>query len=108
MILSPEFGEKIDLDQMTREVMARMERDLGTKLEWVAVSHFNTDHPHVHVALRGVRDDGSPLELPREYVRAGIRQHAERACTLQLGLRTALDAASAETEGSRGAAIHVA
>lgn len=96
VILSPEFGERIDLDQMTREVMARMERDLGTKLEWVAVAHFNTSHPHVHVALRGVRGDGSALKLPRDYVRSGIRQHAEKACTLQLGLRTALDAASAE------------
>lgn len=96
LILSPEFGDRVDLDQMTREVLVRMERDLGTKLEWVAVTHFNTDHPHVHVALRGIRDDGSPLDLPREYVRSGIRQHAEQVCTLQLGYRTSLDAAAAE------------
>ena len=50
-----------------------MEKDLGTRLEWVAVSHFNTEHPHTHVALRGVRDDGSVLDLPRDYIKSGIR-----------------------------------
>src|SRR5579871_5305660 len=53
LIVSPEFGERVDLDRLTRDLMARMEKDLGTKLEWVAVTHFNTEHPHVHIALRG-------------------------------------------------------
>ena len=29
-----------------------MERDLGTRLEWVAFDHHNTAYPHVHVAIR--------------------------------------------------------
>ncbi len=95
-IVSPEFGERVDLEQLTRELMKRMEGDLGTKLEWVAVRHFNTEHPHVHVALRGRRDDGSVLDLPREYVKAGIRLIAEDLCTRQLGYRTELDAREAE------------
>jgi hypothetical protein len=73
-----------------------MEEDLGTKLEWVAVRHFNTEHPHVHVASRGRRDDGSVLDLPREYVKAAIRLIAEDLCTRQLGFRTELDAREAE------------
>lgn len=73
-----------------------MEGDLGTRLEWVAVRHFNTEHPHVHVALRGRQDDGSELDLPREYVKAGIRSIAEDLCTRQLGYRTELDAREAE------------
>ena len=73
-----------------------MEKDLGTRLEWVAVSHFNTEHPHTHVALRGVRDDGSVLDLPRDYVKAGIRMIAEDLCTRQLGYRNELDARAAE------------
>lgn len=72
--------------------MQRMEGDFGTRLEWVAVNHFNTEHPHVHVALRGVRENGSVLDLPREYVKAGIRSIAEDLCTRQLGYRTQLDA----------------
>ncbi len=95
-IVSPEFGERVDLEQLTRELMQKMEGDLGTKLEWVAVRHFNTEHPHVHVALRGRRDDGSVLDLPREYVKAGIRLIAEDLCTRQLGYRTELDAREAE------------
>ncbi len=95
-IVSPEFGDRVDLQRLTRDLMEKMERDLGTHLEWVAVSHFNTEHPHTHVALRGVRDDGSVLDLPREYVKSGIRTIAEDLCTRQLGYRTELDAREAE------------
>jgi type IV secretory pathway VirD2 relaxase len=94
-IISPEFGDRVDLERLTRDLMARMERDLATRLEWVAVSHFNTGHPHVHVALRGRRADGSALMLGRDYVRHGIRAVAEDLCTIQLGYRTSLDAADA-------------
>ena len=96
LILSPEFGDRMDLERLTREVMKRMEQDLGTRLEWVAVSHHNTEHPHVHVALRGLRDDGQALRLERSYVKEGIRAIAAEACTRQLGYRTELDAAEAE------------
>jgi len=50
-----------------------MEKDLGTKLEWVAAEHYNTEHPHVHAVIRGVRDSGEVLRLSREYVQQGIR-----------------------------------
>jgi type IV secretory pathway VirD2 relaxase len=85
----------VDLQQLTRDLMTRMERYLATRLEWVAVSHFNTEHPHTHVALRGRRTDGSVLTLGREYVKHGIRTVAEDLCTRQLGYRTSLDAAEA-------------
>ncbi len=93
LIVSPEFGYRVDLDALTQDLIKRMGRDLGTRLEWVAVPHFNTEHPHVHIALRGIRDDGTPLDLEREYIRTG---HAEETCTRQLGLRSGLDAAEAE------------
>jgi hypothetical protein len=49
-IVSPEDGaEYDDLKALTRRLMARMEEDLGTKLDWVAVDHFNTGHPHTHI-----------------------------------------------------------
>jgi hypothetical protein len=53
IIVSPEFGDRVDLRKLTGDLMSRMEKDLGTPLQWVAVSHYNTEHPHVHVALRG-------------------------------------------------------
>ena len=97
LIVSPEFGERVDLDRLTRDLMARMEKDLGTKLEWVAVTHFNTEHPHVHIALRGIREDKTALDLPRDYVRHGMRAIAEDLCTRQLGHRNQLDAIELRT-----------
>jgi hypothetical protein len=95
LIISPEFGERLDLRRHTRDLLGRMEKELGGRLEWVAVAHFNTGHPHVHVALRG-RTEAGPLRLPREFVKQGIRKHAEELCTAQLGFRTELDALEAE------------
>jgi type IV secretory pathway VirD2 relaxase len=96
VIISPEFGERVDLTRLTRDVMNRAEKDLATPLEWVAVAHFNTEHPHVHVALRGIGRDGQEIRLPRDYVKNGFRSTAEDLCTRQLGHRTNLDAAEAE------------
>lgn len=94
-ILSPEFGERLDLERMTRDVLTRSEKQLGTSLEWIAVSHFNTEHPHVHLVIRGRREDGNPLTLPRDFIKQGMRSLAEDACTFQLGPRTELDALAA-------------
>ena len=96
-IISPEFGDRIDLMGITRELMTRVGRDLGDNhLEWVAVAHYNTEHPHVHVALRGIDGQRQPLRLERDYVKSGIRDIAEHLCTKQLGYRTEFDAATAE------------
>jgi hypothetical protein len=73
-----------------------MGEDLGTDLEWVAVEHHNTEHPHVHVVVRGVRSDGQSLRLSRDYVKHGIRSIAQDLCTRQLGYRTQREAAEAE------------
>ena len=96
LIISPEFGERMDLEAHTRALMTLMEQDLGTTLEWVAVAHFNTSHPHVHIALRGITDRGQALHLERDYIRLGIRRHAEDLCMAQLGYRTGLDAEEAQ------------
>jgi type IV secretory pathway VirD2 relaxase len=96
-IISPEFGEQINLKVLTRDLMTRVGRDLGfTDLEWIAVAHYNTEHAHVHVALRGVDAKNQPLHLDREYIKAGIRSIAEDLCTQQIGYRTERDAATAE------------
>jgi hypothetical protein len=96
-IVSPEFGEQVDLKRLTRELMGRIERELGGgPLEWVAATHHNTEHPHIHVALRGVDRDGRALRLDRDFIKRGMREIAEDLCTRQLGYRTELDAADAE------------
>jgi type IV secretory pathway VirD2 relaxase len=95
-IVSPEFGERMDFRAHTRSLMARIERDLNTKLEWVAILHFNTEHPHAHIALRGIDEHGMPLRLDPHYIRSGIRNHAEDIATEQLGYRTEKQAAEAQ------------
>lgn len=92
IILSPEFGGRVDLERLSREFMERMSRDLRTPLEWVAAVHRNTDHPHVHIALRGANG----LRLPRDLVKHGLRAHAEDLCTAQLGYRTEVDQRESE------------
>jgi len=96
LIVSPEFGDRVDLKHLTRGLMAEIEGDLGMRLEWLAVAHFNTEHPHVHVALRGIGAEGRPVRLSRDFVREGIRRIAEDLCTRQLGPRTELDGADAQ------------
>ena len=89
-ILSPEFGDRLDLQTLTRDFMRRVEDRVGAALEWTAVIHNNTEHPHVHVALRGMVG-GQPLRLDRDLIRNGLREEAERLCTLTLGYRTDQD-----------------
>ncbi|GAB1395074.1 hypothetical protein MASR1M60_32380 [Rhodocyclaceae bacterium] len=48
-----------------------MEADLGTRLEWVAVDHWNTDNPHTHVVSRGKDDTGKDLIISPRLHRQG-------------------------------------
>lgn len=96
IIVSPEFGERMDLERHTRGLMKRIEESLLTKLEWVAVVHYNTEHSHVHIALRGLDDRGAALRLPRAFIQSGIRRHAEELATHELGFRTERDALEAQ------------
>lgn len=96
IIVSPEFADRLNLQRYARELMRRMERDLGTQFEWVAAVHHNTEHPHVHIAVRGVDEEGRPLRLPREYIRAGLRGRAEEIATEALGYRTPAHAQEAQ------------
>lgn len=87
-IVSPEDAERINLRDHVRDLMAEMERDLDTRLEWVAVDHHNTDDTHVHLLVRGVREDGRTLEIDREYLKRGIRERSERLIERDLGPRS--------------------
>lgn len=88
LMLAPESGVRIeDLKDFTRATMARMERDLGMPLQWVAVDHHNTDNPHVHVILRGRTSYGREVFLPRAYVGQGLRHAARDVATEMLGQR---------------------
>jgi type IV secretory pathway VirD2 relaxase len=88
-IVAPEDGaEYDDLRPLTRRLMAQMEEDLGTRLDWVAVDHFNTGHPHTHIMLRGKDEQGADLVIARDYISNGIRERAAELVSLDLGPRT--------------------
>ena len=88
-IVSPDDAlEMSDLKSFTRELVGQMEKDLGTRLDWVAVDHWNTEHPHVHLIVRGVRDDGENLVISRDYIKEGMRDRARDLITQELGPRT--------------------
>jgi len=90
-IVSPENSRNLDLTPFTRELVKQMEADLGTRLDYVAVNHFNTDTPHSHIIIRGVTDDGNDLVISRDYISNGLRNRAREIANEHLGLRTELE-----------------
>ncbi|HZF43678.1 MAG TPA: relaxase/mobilization nuclease RlxS [Sphingomonadaceae bacterium] len=89
LIVAPEDGSEYqDLKPLVRRLMEQAEKDLGTKLDWVAVDHFNTGHPHSHIIVRGKDDRGKDLVVAREYLTQGLRQRAAELVNLDLGPRT--------------------
>ncbi len=88
-IVSPDdAGELSDLRAFTRDLMGEMACDLRTSLDWVAIDHWNTEHPHIHVLMRGRADDRGDLVISRDYISRGLRARAERLVTLELGPRS--------------------
>ena len=88
-IVSPEdAAEMEDLRAFTRELMAQAERDLQTRLDWIAADHWNTDNPHIHILVRGRGEDGQDLVISRDYISRGLRGRAEALVGLELGPRS--------------------
>ena len=95
-IVSSEEGVELsDHRATTRDLMKQMEADLGTRLDWIAVDHHNTGHPHTHIIVRGVTDDDKTLNIAGDYIAYGIRERASEVVTRELGRQT-------EQEVSRG------
>lgn len=85
-IVSPEdAAEMQDLKAFTRDLTRQMESDLGTRLDWIAVDHWNTDNPHVHLLVRGVDETGADLVISRDYISRGLRSRGEELVSLELG-----------------------
>lgn len=94
-IVSPEdAAELASLKSYARELMRKAEADLGTGLDWIAVDHWNTAHPHVHILVRGVDQDGADLVISPDYITHGLRARAEALASLELGPRSAREVAA--------------
>ena len=95
-IVAPgDAAELQDLRAFTRELMGCAERDLGSRLDWIAVAHHNTANPHIHVLLRGRAETGGDLVIARDYIARGLRARAEELVGLELGPRSDRAIASA-------------
>jgi type IV secretory pathway VirD2 relaxase len=88
IVAAEDGAEYQDLKPMIRRLMAQVEKDLGTRLDWVAVDHFNTGHPHSHILVRGKDGRGKDLIIAREYITQGLRGRAAELVNLDLGPRT--------------------
>ncbi|MBU2774458.1 DUF3363 domain-containing protein [Acidithiobacillus ferrooxidans] len=87
VILAPEDGDRLLLREYTREYMARLTPHLTVepeKLEWAAIEHYNTGHPHVHLLIRG----NNGLQIAPDLIRKGMRDLASEIATERLGYRS--------------------
>jgi type IV secretory pathway VirD2 relaxase len=96
IVAAEDGAEYDDLKPLVRRLMVQAEKDLGTKLDWMAVDHFNTGHPHSHILLRGKDADGADLVIGREYLTQGLRMRATELVNLDLGPRTDIEIARAQ------------
>lgn len=87
LIVSPEDASRLDLQSHARDLVAAMERDLGTRLEWIGIDHNNTDNAHVHILIRGRDENGQKLEIAPHYVKSGIRARSREIVERELGMR---------------------
>ena len=91
-IVAAEDGVALgSLRPFTRQLMRQVEQDLDTVLDRVAVDHYNTGHPHTHVVVRGVTDEGKILYIAGNYIAHGIRARASDLVTRELGRQSELE-----------------
>lgn len=99
LIVSAEDATQIpDLRVEIRDFMSGMEKDLGTKLDWMAVDHFDTGQPHSHIIIRGVDELGDPLAIDRRYLMTGMRTRLSSQLTDSLGPRRDIEILRSQTK----------
>lgn len=106
LIISPEDAEQMkDLSRFTQEFMARVEQDLGTRLDWVAANHHDTAKPHVHIVIRGGNTRNGELLIDRKYITHGFRARAQELVTLELGQRRLREMATVRSKEAEREAL---
>jgi type IV secretory pathway VirD2 relaxase len=91
-IVAPEdAAEMADLRGFARDLMRQLELDLATRLDWIAVDHHNTGHPHTHIIVRGVLDDGRILNIAGDCIAHGVRHRADELVTRDLGHKSEIE-----------------
>ena len=77
------------LKEVAKCFVARCEQLTGHKMDWQAVVHMNSEHPHVHILINGKDQNGKPFRFRPDLIRDGVlRREAMEIATHMLGERT--------------------
>ena len=87
----PRNASYFPLQAAIEALMARVEKDLGRPLDWIAAVHHDTKHPHAHVVMRGTDREEQPLYITTDYLSRGLRYRASQMATWLLGPEKGLD-----------------
>ncbi|MDE6246201.1 MAG: relaxase/mobilization nuclease domain-containing protein [Treponemataceae bacterium] len=85
-IISPE-NQNVDLTELTRSFIKRLEAQTGYALCWRAAIHKDTGHPHTHVVINGRDLNGRDIFFNKETVIL-MRSMCMNAATMMVGERT--------------------
>ncbi|MBR4598827.1 MAG: relaxase/mobilization nuclease domain-containing protein [Treponema sp.] len=89
-IISPEkkTSPKV-LKEMAKCFVARCEQHTGHKMDWQAVVHINTEHPHIHILINGRDQNGKRFRFRPDLIRGQVlRKAAMEIATHMLGERS--------------------
>lgn len=87
-VLSPEkqLSEK-ELKAYTFAFINKTEEVFGTKFNWQAAVHTDTEHNHVHVLINGVDQAGKKVHFPYKFVTETARKISNTILTQMYGER---------------------
>lgn len=91
IVSSEDAADLGDLKSYTRNLMHQVERDLGTRFDWVAADHWDTDNPHTHIVLRGRDSADHDLIIAGDNIAHGMRARAAEIATEWLGPRSEVE-----------------
>ena len=92
-VISPEKeADEKTLYYIAKAFIQRCEWELGTNIDYQAVVHSNTEHPHIHILINGVDQKGKPFRFDKGLIRGQImRRAAMEICTNVFGCRSEAD-----------------
>ena len=84
-ILSPE-DSRVPIKTLAREFIKSLQLQTGYSLNWKAVKHKNTDHPHAHILINGKdKRNGKLIKRISPTIIRNAHLFAEQICTKLIG-----------------------
>lgn len=94
------------LEEFSRRFMAAIEADFGGRFVWIAGCHYNVDHPHTHIGMRGISQAGEHVFFPQSYLRPTaleLKRKADASSPIEWRARGVLAEMMTEMGGKRAA-----